>query len=160
MNKERGFVLPSFGMQLMIGAAILAATNILTAIKVADYVQDKNDLQNLNAKVAVIEREKVIEVLDKKTLEAHLAKQRKEFENRLERERVINVTIERHEANPTVPWCELDADELRQWNDENRGAVLFHIPNPAGSLDKLSTGTTSSEGGKDRGPVAKQIPNP
>lgn len=159
--KQSGFVLPSFGMQLMIVGGVILATNLFTAIKVADYVQDKNDLQNLNAKVAVIEREKVIEVLDKKTLEEHLAKQRKEFENRLERERVINVTIERHEANPAKPWCELDADELRLWNDENAGSLLDddkHISIERGK--GVSGETTSSEGGKDRGPVAKQIPNP
>jgi hypothetical protein len=128
--KQSGFVLPSFGMQLMIGAAILAATNLFTAIKVADYVQDKNDLQNLNAKVAVIEREKVIEVLDKKTLEAALAQQKKRYEQELQNERTINDILAKHKTTPDVPWCELDADELRVWNDQNKGLVGISQPDP------------------------------
>lgn len=123
MKKQFGFVLPSFGMQLAIGAAILAATNIFTAIKVADYVQDQNDLKNLTAQVAVVERERVVEILDKKTLEEALAKQAQTHKNALGVERVFNELLQKRLADPK-PWCELDADELRIWNAENAGSLF------------------------------------
>lgn len=116
-----------FGLPLswvLMGAGVLlVGSNLFTAIKVADYVQDQNDLQNLTAQVAVVERERVVEILDKKTLETALAKQAETFQNRLGVERVFNDLLQKRLAS-NKPWCDLNDDELRVWNAENAGAIL------------------------------------
>lgn len=153
--KQNGFVLPSFGMQLAIVGIVIVATNLFTAIKVADYVQDQNDLQNLKAEVVIVEREKEVQVLDKRTLDEALGRQKRRFEDELQNERFINAILQAR-INSGEPWCELNADELRVWNAENSGRLIDDDKRTALEGGRtLPEGATPGKGRDNSRPVAQ-----
>lgn len=119
------FGLPvSLTAQLLIVGALLLGTNAVTAIKVASYVRTGYENVTLKENIRVVERERRVEVLDKKTLEEAITRERSRSVQELENERLVNAILQQHAANPAVLWCELSPDELRVWNDENAGKLL------------------------------------
>jgi hypothetical protein len=115
------FNLLSIKVWLILGAIAVVASNGYTAFKVYDHVRTKYETINLKNEVKYVEREVKVAVLDGKTLSAALEKQKQRFEQEKENERLINEIIRAHEKDTANQWCELSPDELRVWNNENRG---------------------------------------
>lgn len=131
---------------LIIGGVLLIGTNAVTAVKVAGYVRTKFETVNLKNEVKYVTRELKVAVLDGQTLAKALEEQKTRLENKAEFERKIDEHIHKRqlEAADGKRWCELDADELRVWNDENRGS-FGDVDSTVGarSREKLPDSSTS-----------------
>lgn len=141
-------------------ALVFIGSNAITAYKVSDYVNDQWELKEAKVEIQIIEKEKIVEVLDKKSLEDALAAQKKRFDQQLQNRKVIEhvITVRENSGNP---WCELNDDELRLWNAENSGQLLSD--SERASLERrgeLSGSVSSSTSGTTGTPVEKQNPNP
>lgn len=149
------FGLPvSLTAQILIVGALLLGTNAVTAIKVASYVRTGYENVTLKENIRVVERQNRVEVLDKKTLEAAIAEERKRGARDLETERLTNDILRQHQSS-IMEWCYLSDSELRVWNFENGynlGDNPGVVPTSGGSLST----PPSEAGGRASGPAVAQ----
>lgn len=132
----------SLGFKVAILLLVVATTNTFTAIKVHNYVATEYQNIALTEKVAVITKEKKIAVLDTVTLGKALAAQKSRLEREAQARRDLDETIRKHEAD-AKPWCELNPDELRQWNGENSGLMVDTPAGLSASGSEVSASGTS-----------------
>lgn len=141
-------------IMLYIGGGLLIITNLFTGIKVYNHVRTEYETLNLKNQIVEVTKERRVEVLDKKTLETAIAQARTRWEQQQVTKGAIDVIVRNHEESSDRMWCELNADELRLWNDENRGLV----PDVAGVVsgrEQAVPAVASSEGREARPAVAQ-----
>jgi hypothetical protein len=134
--------------------AALAGSNAYTALKVHEYDEAKHAAVLLKQEVRIVEKEKEVLVLDKKTLAAEVARTEKRVRRELEQEK------EREKAiadSPTAlsTTCLTDS-ELRLWNDENTSYLLYNDRGELVTVKELQADLSSRKGRNTSEPVAEQ----
>ncbi len=131
--------MPGLAVKLLIGIGVVLVTNAFTAKYVHDHVSTEYQNILLKQKVAVRTVEKQIAVLDTKTLNATLAREKARWDRETKGRERVNEIIDDHKDSP-VPWCELSPHELRCWNDENLGFIQDNSCRVLGGGKELSGG--------------------
>lgn len=127
---------------LAVGGAVLVASNLLTAKVVWDYVTTKCENTQLKAEVQVVTVEKKVAVLDTKTLNDAIAREKERWTREQRGKEKVDEIIADHQSSPN-PWCELSPNELRCWNNENLGFIQDDSCNVAGMGEELQGGPPS-----------------
>lgn len=150
------FALPSLtiGTKLAIVGGLMVASAVLAAKYTHTYVADHYENILLSERVAVVTKEKEVAVLDTKTLQTALNNQRAQLAREAEQKRVLDEILNSHKDD-TEPWCELDANELCNWNLENR--ILMGDPTADSNECRAKLPTTGvSDNRQDRRTVGEQ----
>lgn len=134
----------SFKILLVLGvAAIIAAAS---AKFTHDYVATSYQNIALAKENAIVVRERKIEVLDKKTLEAAVAPLKRQLQRAQEEREVLNEIIRNHSDRP---WTELSPYELCVWNAGNR----LVIPDDSSILTECGGELQRTSKGEERGTI-------
>lgn len=123
--------------------------------EVEAYVSTKYENILLNQKVVVVTREHEVAVLDQKTLQTALTRQKQLDEGALEDEKLTNDILRAHINDLNI----LNDYELCVWNSENKRLMGEPVTTECTGGPKLSNPRTS-EVGQAGGPVGKQSGNP
>ena len=148
-----------FGLSLeakvIIAIGWTALVAVFTGAKVEQYVSTKYENILLQQKVVVVTREHKVAVLDEKTLQAAIQRQKTLDQGKIDDLELMNDILRAHANDAPI----LTPDELRQWNDQNKRLMGDAITEqPTGGAKLPNSG--SSQNGQIGGPVGQQSRNP
>ena len=109
------------GSKLIILMSLFLISNVFVAYKTHNWTADSYEQKIQADKYITVVKTAEIQVLDQKSLTSALIQQKAQLEKDFENEREILRFLQQ---NPAAANCDIGADGLRLWNNENRGVEV------------------------------------